>query len=107
MIDLNTPSGRLIARNLITFGAYESEHRSERLKTKHAQLLANGQFEGGLRPLGYGSDGMALRPDEAAVIVDAKNRLLAGESWGRVVADFHERGFAGLRGTLTGLSFRS
>ena len=31
MIDLNTPIGRMVARNLCTIARYESEHRAERV----------------------------------------------------------------------------
>src|ERR671910_2449931 len=46
-IDLATPAGRMVARQLGAVGRYESEHKSERIKRKMAQKAENGEWLGG------------------------------------------------------------
>jgi site-specific DNA recombinase len=52
-IDLSTASGRKRFYDLAVAAEYESDLRSERLKLKHAELAADGQWEGGMRGFGY------------------------------------------------------
>ncbi len=91
-IDLSTPTGRMIARQLCAVARYESEHKSERIKSKVAQLAAAGSiYGGGPRPFGYTRvyDGTGTRrrivrddidPDEAAIVRECARRALAGHS---------------------------
>ena len=59
-LDLATPSGRLMARQLGAYARFESEHHSDRAKRARLQAATDGRWLGGLRPFGYGADGMAL-----------------------------------------------
>jgi site-specific DNA recombinase len=52
-IDLSTASGRKRFYDLAVAAEYESDLRSERLKLKHAELAADGKWEGGMRGFGY------------------------------------------------------
>jgi site-specific DNA recombinase len=52
-IDLSTASGRKRFYDLAVAAEYESDLRSERLKLKHAELAADGRWEGGMRGFGY------------------------------------------------------
>ena len=81
MLDLSTPGGRMVARQLGAVARYESEHRSERVRRKHKELAEKGKWSGGgHRPYGYKADGVTLIPVEAAIIREAADRVLAGES---------------------------
>lgn len=91
-IDLSTPSGRMVARQLGAVARYESEHRAERVAAQKAQAAAAGLWRGGRRPYGYEADGVTVRPAEAAVVVEATTRVLAGESLHSVARDLNERG---------------
>jgi len=108
LVDLSTPAGRMMARQFGSIARYESEHRSERVKSRHAQIAAQcGWSGGGCRPYGYespkrtengGRTPWRLREEEAAVLRDATRRVLAGESARSVAADLNERGIR----TVTG-----
>ena len=79
-LDLTTPSGRLVARQLGAVARYEVEHMAERIRSQKAKATAAGQWTGGGRPFGYSRDGMALVSAEADAIKDGVRRVLAGES---------------------------
>ena len=79
-LDLTTPSGRLVARQLGAVARYEVEHMAERIRSQKAKATAAGEWTGGGRPFGYTRDGMALVPAEADAIRDGVCRVLAGES---------------------------
>src|SRR4029450_13597197 len=52
-LDLSTAAGRKKFYDLAVAAEYESDLRSERLKLKHAELAADGHWQGGPRPFGY------------------------------------------------------
>jgi DNA invertase Pin-like site-specific DNA recombinase len=89
--DLSTPAGRFSARTLGTVAEYESEHKSERVRRKLQQNAADGKHHGGSRPYGWNEDRVTLREDEAAIVLEATERLLAGESVRAVVTDLRAR----------------
>jgi len=103
--DLTTPTCRMQARIVGNVARFESEHRSERLRRKMDQLVADGQpHVGGTRPFGYrrvtGPDGRPTKPvafdvvpEEAALILEAADAILEdGRSLRRIVADWRARG---------------
>ena len=91
-LDLATPSGRLIARQLGAVARYEVEHSVERLKAARLQSVKAGKWAGGRRPFGYESDGVTVRPDEAAEVLAATERIIDGGSLGSIARDWNERG---------------
>jgi len=98
-LDLSTPSGRMIARQLGVVARYESEHKSDRQRRKHQQLADEGRIAGGgTRPYGYNDDRRTLHPGEAAHVREAARRVLEGESIRAICRDFTARGVA----TVTG-----
>ena len=57
VLDLSTPSGRMVARQLGAVARYESEHKAERQRRKHQELAEAGKSSGGgTRPFGYQAD---------------------------------------------------
>lgn len=106
-IDLSTPAGRMQARMLGTAARYESEHRSERTKLAHEAIARDGRWSGGRRPYGYRVrfadperrvDGeLVIDVDEAEVIREAAQRVLAGERVGAVANDLNRRGVPTVR----------
>jgi site-specific DNA recombinase len=98
-LDLATPSGRLVARQLGAVARYESEHRSERVKAKQSEIRRDGKFGGGGRPFGYTADGMDLVEVEADAVRDGVAMILRGGSLRGVTADWRARG---LRTTQAG-----
>jgi DNA invertase Pin-like site-specific DNA recombinase len=79
-LDLATPSGRLMARQLGAYARFESEHHSDRAKRARLQAATDGRWIGGLRPFGYGADGMTLIEAEAEAVRWMAAEVLAGTS---------------------------
>lgn len=108
-VDLATAAGRMNARMLGTVAAYESEHKSERIKAKMDELAAAGKSGGAARTFGYdrprlpdGTPVPGTRPEilheEAERIREAVRRVLAGESLYAVVQDWSTAGVPTVRG---------
>jgi site-specific DNA recombinase len=91
-LDLATPSGRLVARQLGAVARYEVEHAIERQKRSKDQAAAAGEWKGGRRPFGYEADGVTVRPPEAAIVSDATDAILAGDSLRSIAAGLNARG---------------
>lgn len=103
-VDIRTPTGRLLARQLGALARYESEHKSERIRRKARELAERGRISGGgTRPYGFESDRVTIRPGEAAVIRDLAQRVLAGSTTRSLVADLTARGVP----TVTGAPWTS
>lgn len=103
-VDLSTAAGRMMVGQLGVIARYESDHRSERIRAKHAELAAAGKPSGGgLRPYGYRQifdrdekPHRLLReekdPAEAAHIREWARRVLAGEDLSAVRRAINEAG---------------
>ena len=82
---------------------YESKLKGERVRAKHAQNARDGKSHGGPRPFGYerGSPGeLVIKPDEAAVIREMADRVLAGESVRSLAIDLTARGVPTVKGAI-------
>lgn len=92
-VDLSTSSGRLHARMLGSIARYESEHRSERLRSKASELARAGKVGGGgRRPFGYDQDRRTIVESEAELIREAAQRVLVGDSLYAIAEDWTDRG---------------
>lgn len=107
-VDLTTPIGRMIARQLGTFARYESEHRSERIVAAQRELAGKGRWNA---PPPYGYDlerdaagnstrtgRLVIVPQHARVIREAARRVIAGETPEGVCRDLNTRGIPAPRG---------
>lgn len=95
-LDLNTPSGRMVARMLGAAARQEVEHKSERTKRAQLQAAQAGRWRGGSPPIGWNvrEDGSATLNREAARrIRKASADVLAGVSMGSIVAAWNAAGF--------------
>lgn len=90
-LDLATPTGRMVARQLGVVARYEVEHMAERQQRHKTQAAANGRFKGGRRPFGFEPDGVTIRPSEAAEIITASEAALSGVSLHNIAADLNYR----------------
>jgi DNA invertase Pin-like site-specific DNA recombinase len=72
--------GRMMIRIKGAMAARESEHKSERVRSKFRELIESGKGHGGPRPFGWESDGVTQRKDEIDLLIDAKNRILNGSA---------------------------
>ena len=87
--DLSTPSGRMVAHVIGATAMYESEHKAERIQSKHAELARDGKPSGGPAPYGYryerpdaarGKGNLVVDPDEARWVRFMADRILDGDS---------------------------
>jgi site-specific DNA recombinase len=102
-VDLATPSGRMVARQLGAVGRYEVEHMVERQQRARLQAATSGRWGGGRRPFGYQADGVTVVEAEADALRWAAAQVLAGASLSGLAADLNRRGIR----TATGRPWRS
>lgn len=106
-LDLSTPSGRLVARQLGAVARYEVEHNVERIKAARLQAVEAGKWTGGRRPFGYEADGVTVREDEARWVRHAVDEVLAGVPLSRIARELNAAGLTGTSGSpWTGSSVR-
>lgn len=101
-LDLSTPSGRLVARQLGAVARYEVEHAVERVKAAKLQAATAGKYRGGNRPFGYEPDGVTILESEAREIRAMVERLLAGDALRAIVRDLNDRKITTTRGGAWG-----
>jgi len=78
-LDLSTPDGRMTARIVTSVSQREGEHKAARQKVANKALAAKGVPMWRQAPFGHTAKG-AIVPEEAAVVREAAERVLAGES---------------------------
>jgi site-specific DNA recombinase len=91
-LDLITPSGQMVARQLGAVARYEVAHMIERQKRARLQAATAGKWSGGRRPFGYAADGATVVEDEAATLRWAASQVLAGVSLNAIVAELNRQG---------------
>lgn len=98
LIDLSTAAGRMQARIGAVIARHESEQKAERLRRKHVELAESGRPHGGPRGYGYTAGDMEVVPEEAAIIRETAERVLAGESVTSIARTLNDRGVPGAKG---------
>lgn len=95
-IDLGTPEGRAMARQMGVFARLEVENQAKRLRRKFQEKAEKGEPHG-YSPYGYTRvNGRDVPKDEEAEIVrECARRILARESLRSVCADLNQRGIPG------------
>lgn len=97
--DLATAAGRMTARVVGAVARSESETKSERIRAKHVELAERGQIPGGgRRPFGFEADRVTIRLDEAVLVREGADRILAGDSVRSITRDWQVRGVASVTG---------
>ncbi len=91
-IDLSTPTGQAMFRMAITWAKLETDTMSLRIRRKMKEIAEAGRPGGGIRAFGLTSDWTAVIEPEAALVREAAERILGGESVSSVVRDFRGRG---------------
>lgn len=100
-VNLSTADGRFQAHIFGAVAAAEREKTQERIKRKHLSLAQDGAWPG-KRVYGYNEDATVVE-NEAAIIKELCERVLAGEGYNSVARDLNERGIP----TLTGAKWRA
>jgi DNA invertase Pin-like site-specific DNA recombinase len=81
-----------------TMDREEAKKMAERSKDLHERLASEGRFKGGARPFGYGPDGVTVVESEAALITEAAERVLAGDSLTSTVRSWNAAGIKTAQG---------
>lgn len=97
-VDLSTHDGQFMARILGAVARKESDDKSRRTTRKHQELAEAGRAVGGTRPFGYESDRVTVIEEEAELLREAAERILAGETVYGLVADWTRRKIPTSRG---------
>lgn len=105
-LDLSTPSGRMIARQLGVYARFESEHKSVRIRRAKRQQAESGAWQGTRNPpFGYrqvadakGKQTITPEPGDKALLHEAAERIMNGETLFGVCNDWNERGLTTSRG---------
>src|SRR4051812_7087734 len=87
-IDTSTDLGLALVRILVALASLESATISLRLKALEAERARRGKPPHGKRPFGLSDGWTDLVPEEAALIREAANRVLAGNSLRQIVLDW-------------------
>ncbi|MFS0700020.1 recombinase family protein [Cellulomonas sp. 179-A 4D5 NHS] len=90
--DLATADGRMTARLKASIDAAEAERTSERARRAKAQAAADGRHRGGPRPFGWEADGMTVKPEEAAALLQAARHVLAGRTLAAIARELNDAG---------------
>lgn len=97
-LDLSTSDGRFRARIMGAVARQESEKKSERIRRQRRQAAKRGISHGGRRPYGYTKGGHELDRAEAANVLEAASRFLAGDSLPQIASDWNSRGIRSASG---------
>jgi site-specific DNA recombinase len=98
-IDTQTAADQFMLRTMVGIAEMESANTSLRVRRAKKDSADNGQPNpGGMRAFGYTTNKRDLVPDEAAVIKEAAERLLAGHSLVSIINDLNARGIRTPRG---------
>lgn len=92
-LDLRSPDGRFLARILVGVAAKESDDKSRRIRRQKRQRREDGAPSGGRRAFGW-LDFMTPHREEAAVVRDAVDALLSGDSLIGVARRWNAAGIA-------------
>ncbi len=90
--DLNTPSGRAVARTVVAWARAEVEHKGERQKASNVQAAQQGRPPSGPRAFGYEKDGIGVREAEAADLREAYSMILNGGTLRAIARAWNDAG---------------
>lgn len=90
--DLTTPQGRLMARQMVAFAAYEIEQKNQRVAVGFQNKAQEGKYLGRHRPFGQEKDGTWVQPEADAVIQAAKDLVNGDSSFYRIAKKWNEAG---------------
>lgn len=92
-LDLSNDAGITMARVMVAVANKSSRDQSRRIRRKYVELAEAGQVgNGGHRPFGYAADRRTVVPEEAAVLRDLYDQVLAGRSLTTLCRELTERG---------------
>ncbi|MEE8407268.1 MAG: recombinase family protein, partial [Acidimicrobiia bacterium] len=97
--DLSNTDGRFKAHIMGAVAEQESSRKSDRVKRQKEGAAAKGWWQGGRRPYGYqpkrtddGFSSLEIIPQEAEIVKELAQRILAGASLRTLATELNERG---------------
>lgn len=91
-VDVATSAGRAMSRVMVAMATKSSEDTARRVARAAKQRAEQGAPKvDGFRPYGYDRD-MQVIPEEAAVIREIADRILAGDAYRAIASDLNARG---------------
>jgi DNA invertase Pin-like site-specific DNA recombinase len=91
-LDAATATGKIHARVKVVFDAAYSDFISERVSLKKRELAERGLPPGGgARPFGYERGGIRVNATEAALVREAADRVIAGQTLYAICSDWNTR----------------
>jgi site-specific DNA recombinase len=104
-INTTEPYGQFVAEFLVAQARMESANQSTRLRRKARELRERGvPPSNGRRCFGYATGYAVAIPEEAALLREARDRVLAGESLRGICFDWADRGVRSSRGNQWGVT---
>lgn len=97
-IDLSTATGKMNARMGCVIANFESDHRSERVRSAKRDLAEKGAYQGGMRPYGYDKHGMKIVKAEATQIRRLAKAAIEEQSLRSLTRELNDRGITNSRG---------
>ena len=98
-VDTRQDTGPFFSQLLVLLAQQESKNTSVRIRRALAARANEGKASpGGARAYGFNETRTALIPQEASVLKEAAERILAGEGLRGVCRDFERRGILGTKG---------
>lgn len=91
-IDTSTDLGLAMVRVLVAFASLESATSGARLRAKNQERAELGMPHTGARAYGIRKGWKELEPTEAAMIREAADRVLGGQSLRSIALDWNDRG---------------
>jgi site-specific DNA recombinase len=110
-IDLSNPAGRAVAKTVTAWAQYEGEQKATRQIASNIQRASKGVWQFSNRPYGYErvNGDVLIVEAEAAIIREAYERYLVGDTYYAIVEDLNSRGVPTIKGkpwTITQLRER-
>jgi len=96
--DLTTPNGKKAFRDAINAAAYYSDWLSTRSARGKKLRAMSGEPNNSVRSFGFEEDRVTIRENEAEILREMTNRVLAGETLMALVADLDVRGIRSSHG---------
>ncbi|MDR0592510.1 MAG: recombinase family protein [Bifidobacteriaceae bacterium] len=99
---LDTDADVAMARVLVAMANKSSADTARRVARAKRQSAVEGKWPGGTPPFGYRSakDTLQVVPEQAALLLEAVDRVLAGDSLYRIRCDWNARGLRSAKGCL-------
>ena len=91
-LDMSTPAGRTMADMQALIARNEIDVKGDRQRRAIEQAAGEGRRVGGRRPFGFETDGVTLRPAEAAAIIEGAQLVRTGATLAEVARRWNAAG---------------